>query len=171
MLDEVRFQRCSVQSRWTRNRQQIEHCRQNRSRAHLCVHSSMSVCVAWEPDYQWNVSGGVIEKNSVSIFSVLAQSLAMIADYNHDGIVVPTSSFDKSEKFAESRISIGDFPVVQAIFVSLRIGRGRFVGIMRIVEMQPHEVRARRMRRQPLLGALHHVHAAALEAAPVRGGF
>ena len=88
--------------------------------------------------------GGVVEKNSVSVFVMLAQAFAMISDHDDQCILVAAALFQISDEVGQRRIGIGDLAVVQMIFVSLRIRRRRLVGIVRIVEVNPDEMGARR---------------------------
>src|ERR1700680_1653972 len=73
-----------------------------------------------------------------------------------------------SNEIPESRVSVGDLAVVQVTLVDLRVWRGRFVRIVRIVEVPPYEAGTRRVRVQPCLCALHDLHAAAFDPAPAR---
>src|SRR3982074_3403272 len=54
------------------------------------------------------------------------------------------------------------------VLVSLGIGWGRLVGIVRIVEMKPHEAWTRRMRGHPRFRMLHHLQAASFHSSPAR---
>src|SRR5882762_6422012 len=110
----------------------------------------------------------IVKKNTVSIFMVLAKPFAMISDHNDQRSVIPTLFFQVREKVAESRIGVGNLAVVESIFVNGGVRRGRFVGIVGVVKMCPHEVRAIRMLAEPRFRVLLDFQAAALEASPSR---
>src|SRR5258706_238573 len=61
----------------------------------------------------------IVKKNTVGIFVMLAEPLAVISDHNDQRSVVPTLFFQVREKVAQSRIGVGNFAVVESIFVSL----------------------------------------------------
>src|SRR3982074_2285293 len=54
------------------------------------------------------------------------------------------------------------------VLVSLGIGWGRLVGIVRIVEMKPNEAWTRRMRGHPRFRMLHHLQAPSFHSSPAR---
>src|SRR5712675_642373 len=112
--------------------------------------------------------GGIVKKNTVGIFVVLAQALAVISDHNDQRSVIPTLFFQVREKVAESRIGVGNLSVVEAIFVNGGVRRRRFVGIVRIIKMCPYEVRAIRMLVEPGFRVLLDLQSAALEPSPSR---
>src|SRR6267154_5910211 len=110
--------------------------------------------------------GGIVKKNTVGIFVVLAQPLAMISDHNDQRSVIPTLFFEVREKVAESRIGVGNLSVVESIFVDVGVRRRRFVGIVGVVKMRPYEVRAIRMLAEPGFRVLLDFHSATLEPSP-----
>ena len=119
---------------------------------------------------QGYVSGGVVQKNSVRVLVMLTQAFAMISDYDDERVFVPASLLQIPDKAAQGRIGVGDLAVVQTIFISLRVRRGRFVGIVRIVEVDPNKMRAGGMRGHPGFRMLHNFHAAPLYPSPARLG-
>src|SRR5581483_4126329 len=112
------------------------------------------------------MNGRIIKKDSVSIFLVFPQAFPVIADNYDGGVFVPALLLQIGEKMPKGGIRVGDLAVVKTVFVGLRIWSGRFVGIVRIVKMNPNEARTCTVRVQPILGMLHHVHAAPLYPAP-----
>src|SRR5690349_9091573 len=63
----------------------------------------------WHLYDEWDVGGGVVEKNSMRIFVVLAQALAMISDHDDQGIVVAASFLQVRNKVGQRRIGVSDF--------------------------------------------------------------
>ncbi len=63
-------------------------------------------------------------------------------------------------------IGVGDFAVIKMVFVFFGKRRGRFVGIVGIIEMHPYKVRSRAVFLKPSLGMTDDFHAAAFDAAP-----
>src|SRR6266850_1168629 len=112
----------------------------------------------------------IVKKNTVGIFVVLAKSFAVISDHNDQRSVIPTLFFQIREKVAQSRIGVGNFAVVESIFVNGGVRRRRFVGIVGVVKMRPYEVRAIRMLVEPGLRALLDFQSATLEPSPSRFG-
>src|SRR5882762_6854294 len=110
----------------------------------------------------------IVKKNTVGIFVVLAQPLAVISDHNDQRSVVPTLFFEVREKVAESRIGVGNLAVVETIFVSIGIRRRWFIRIVGVVKVRPYEVRAIRMLAEPGFRVLLDFESAALEPSPSR---
>src|SRR5258706_11622657 len=54
------------------------------------------------------------------------------------------------------------------ISIDVRIGRRRFIWIVRIIEMDPYKSRASGMRGQPSLCMAHNIHATPLNSPPAR---
>src|SRR5262245_44274217 len=101
---------------------------------------------------------------------MLAQSFAVVAHDDDDGIAVPAVLVEEGEELAEGGGGVGDLAVVGTAAVAGVIGWGRLVRIVGIVEVHPDEVRPGAVAVQPALGAAHHVAAAALQTLPVWGG-
>ena len=112
--------------------------------------------------------GGIVEKNSVGFLVMLAQAFAMISDHDDKRVVIPARLFQIPNKSSQDGIGVSNLAVIQAIFVGLRIGRRRLVGIMGIVEMDPNEMRSGGMRGHPCFRVLHHIRAAPFDPAPAR---
>src|SRR5882762_2218600 len=110
----------------------------------------------------------IVKKNTVGIFVMLAEPLAVISDHNDQRSVVPTLFFQVREKVAQSRIGVGNLSVVESIFVDVGIRRRRFIRIVGVVKMRPYEVRAIRMLVEPGFRALLDFQSAALEPSPSR---
>src|SRR5437879_13700246 len=106
---------------------------------------------------------GIIEKDSVCVFMMLAEALAMVAYHYDHGIFVTPQLLQVRQKICECRIRIRDFAIVKMIFIGLRVGRRRLIGIMWVVEVKPDEMRAGRIRVHPFFCALEDVHASPLE--------
>src|ERR1700730_4521421 len=102
----------------------------------------------------------------MGVLVMLAQPFAMISDHNDESIFVARAFLQIADKVSQRRIGIGYFAVIQTILVSLRVRRGRFVGIMRIIEMDPNEMGAGRMLGHPGFRMLHNVHAAPFYPSP-----
>ncbi len=113
-----------------------------------------------------NVQRRVVKKQAVSIFSVLAQAFAVIAGDDDDGVVVDAGFLQKCNPVGDRGIGVGNFAVVQMVFVFLRERRRRLVGIVRIEQVHPHEVRSGAVLVEPAFGVLDDFHAAALDASP-----
>src|SRR5579859_3945254 len=75
-------------------------------------------------------------------------------------------SLEICNEVREHGVGISDLAVVQTTLVALRIRGRRLVRIVGIVEMYPNKMRARGMRIQPRLRALHYVHAPTFHPAP-----
>src|SRR5277367_7161906 len=97
---------------------------------------------------------------------MLAQSFTVIASDNHDRVIVDAGFFQESNPMGDRRIGIGDFTVIEMIFVFLREWRRRFVRIMRIVQMYPHKVWAGAVFLKPTFSVADDFHAAALDTTP-----
>src|SRR5580698_8609139 len=102
---------------------------------------------------------------------MLAQAFAVIAGDHDDGVVVDSGFFQEGDPVSDGGIGVGNFAVVEMVFVFLGERRRRFVGIVRIVEVNPDKVRSGGMFREPGFGVVDYVHAAALDASPVRFRF
>ncbi len=107
----------------------------------------------------------------MSFLSVLAEPFAVIASDNDDGIVVDAGFFQKCNPVGDRGIGIGDFAVIQVTLVFFRERRRRFVRIVRIIQVHPHEVRSGAVFLKPTFGVRDDFHAAALDAAPALFSF
>src|SRR3954447_17762655 len=110
--------------------------------------------------------GGVIEKDAVSLLLMLSQSLAVVSGDDDNGVVIPSVLLEIGNEVPEHGVRVGDLAVVQAVFVLVVERSRRLVGIMRIVEMHPDEVRPGGMSVQPLLSMLGDLGSPALYASP-----
>lgn len=90
---------------------------------------------------EWNVEGRVIEKEAVSLLSVLAQAFAMIADNNNDRVPIGARFLQLRDEVAKRGVGVGDLTVVEMRGILFGEGRRRLVRIMGIVEVDPHEAR------------------------------
>ena len=59
------------------------------------------------------MSGGVVEKNSVGVFVMLAQSFAMISDHDDKRVVVAACLLQITDKSIQHGIGVGNLAVVQ----------------------------------------------------------
>src|SRR2546429_4395597 len=107
----------------------------------------------------------------MSFLSVLAEAFAVIACDNDDGIVVDADFLEKCNPVGHGVIGIGNFAVVQMVFVFCRERGRRFVGIVRIVQVDPHKVRSGAVFLKPGFGVLDNLHAATLDASPALFSF
>src|SRR5579862_73795 len=114
----------------------------------------------------WNVQSRIVKKKAVGVFSVLTKAFAVIAGDDDDRIVIDARFFQEGNPVGHGRIGVCDLPVVKMVFVFFGKRRGRFVGIVRIIEMHPHEVGSRGVFLKPSLGVIDDFHAAAFDAAP-----
>src|SRR6266404_2354682 len=114
------------------------------------------------------MSRRVVQKYSMRIFAMLAQSLAMISDDHNNRVLIPSMRLQISNKIPQRRVRISDFTIVQTVFVYLRVGKRRLVRIMRIIKMYPNKSWPRGVRRQPLLRASNYIHATAFHSSPAR---
>src|SRR5207245_10711312 len=92
---------------------------------------------------------GIIEKDSVCVFMMPAEALAMVAYHYDHGIFVTPPLLQVRQKICECRIRIRDFAVVKTIIIGLRVGRRRIIGIMWVVEVTPDETRLGHSRVNP----------------------
>src|ERR1019366_3426155 len=93
-------------------------------------------------DDERDVEGGVVEKEPVGVFSVLAQAFAVVTNNNNDGVLVGAGLLESGDEVAERGVGVGDLAVVKVLRVLLRKGRGRLVRIVGIEKMDPHEARS-----------------------------
>ena len=82
---------------------------------------------------------GVVDEESVSFFSVLAQAFAMIAAQDDQSVAVQAFCFKKADQASDLRIGKSNFAIVRTIFVFRVIRRGRTIRIVRIVQMHPEK--------------------------------
>jgi len=64
---------------------------------------------------------------------MFSETFTVIADHNNQRILILTAGFEISKEVCQRGIGIGDISIVEMIFVDLRLGSGRFVGIMRVI--------------------------------------
>ena len=100
------------------------------------------------------------------IFSMLAESFAMIAGNNNDCVLIGARFLQSGNEVGEGGVGVGDFTVVEVLRVFLGEGWRRLVRIMRIVEVYPHKARIRSDAVEPSFGVLDDRHGAAFDAAP-----
>ena len=81
--------------------------------------------------------GRVVHEETVLLFSMLSQRLAVIAQGCDEGGIVELVLLEPDNQPAEFVIGVRDFTVIEMISVLRAIRFGRVVGAMRIVEMQP----------------------------------
>src|SRR5580698_10514688 len=97
---------------------------------------------------------------------MLSQAFTVIADDYDYRIPVAARLLQIRDELAKCRVSIGDLSVIQTIFVRLRIRGWGFVGIVRIIEMNPHTMWACGMPGEPRFRMLDDFRTAALDAPP-----
>src|SRR5271155_3109704 len=97
---------------------------------------------------------------------MLTQAFTVIAGDDDDGIIVNSSFFQKRNPVRDCGIGVGNFSVVQMIFVLFGERRGGLVGIMRIVQMHPNKVWSGSVLIEPGFGVRDDLHPAALDASP-----
>src|SRR5712691_9978244 len=97
---------------------------------------------------------------------MFAQSFSVISHHNNHCSLIPFLFLEVSEEPTQRRIRVGNFSVVEPVLVNVGKRRRRFVRIVRIVEVQPNEVRTRWVRVEPRFCALLYFHTSALDASP-----
>src|SRR5215469_16633156 len=97
---------------------------------------------------------------------MFAKTFPVISYDNYHGSFIPSLFLEVSKEVAQRRICVGNFSVVEPVFVKFRI-RGRWlVRIMGIVEVHPNEVSTVWVHVEPRFCALFYFHPSALEASP-----
>src|ERR1019366_4713300 len=134
-----RNKRFAVQFRWRGCVGQRKDGGQNVGGADQGVEDHAVMGCAGHFDDEWNMESGIVEKEAVGVFSVLAEALAVVADNNNDCVLVGAGLLESGDEVAEREVGVGDLAVVEVLRVLLRKGRGRFVRIVGIEEMDPHE--------------------------------
>src|SRR5437879_1925096 len=82
---------------------------------------------------------GVVNKEAVSLLSVLTQTFAVISAEDDQCVLVQALGLEKSNQPPHLRVGKGDLPLIGAIFVFSGIRGGRTVRIVRIVQVHPQE--------------------------------
>ena len=112
---------------------------------------------------------GFVDEEAVRQFAVFAEHLAMVGDHDDERVVEAAVGAKRVDQAPDLRVDVRDFGVVGAVSGSweARLKRsGRFVRGVRVVQVDPGEERAVRLRLQPLERAvddigsrpLNHVH-------------
>ncbi len=65
----------------------------------------------------------------------------MIAGEDDQRIIEETAILEELPETTEERIGVGDFAVIRSPGVLRKVGFGRCVGIVRVIEMEPDEER------------------------------
>ncbi len=97
---------------------------------------------------------------------MFTQTFAVVANDYDQGVFIAPGFLQVSDEVCQRRIGVGDFAVVQPIFVGLRIRGWWLVGIVRVVQMYPNKMGTGGMSGHPCFGMLHYVHTAALNSSP-----
>src|ERR1700693_4996831 len=97
---------------------------------------------------------------------MFTKAFAMIAGANDNRIVIDAGFLQKCEPVGQCGVGIRDFAVVQVVFIFLRERRRGFVRIMRVVQVNPDEMRTSSMFFKPTFGVGYDIHAAAFDASP-----
>src|SRR5580704_3955228 len=97
---------------------------------------------------------------------MFAQPFAVIAGDNDDRVVVDAGFFQERNPVSNRRIGIGNFSIVEMVFVFLRERGRRFVRIVWVIQMYPYKVWPGRVFLKPTFSVANDFHAAALDAAP-----
>ncbi len=101
------------------------------------------------------MDGGVVDKEAMLVFAMLAQRFAMVAQEQNQTLLVELVPLEPSDQTAEFMIGIGDLSVIQMPSILAPIRFRRIVGAVRIVQMEPEEERSPRILLQPRQGVIH----------------
>src|SRR5262245_18994767 len=101
---------------------------------------------------------------------MFAEALTVIPNYEHQRAIVLSLPLQAGKEMPQGRIGIGNLSVVKAIAVSSGVRRGRFIGIVRIVQMHPYKAWTSAMLSEPTFRVLHDFRTAPLDAPPARLG-
>src|SRR5438552_17505462 len=82
---------------------------------------------------------GVVNKEAVSLLSMLTQTLAVISAEDDQCVVVQALGLERSNQPPHLRVGKGDFPIVGVIFVFSGIRGERTVRVVRMVQVHPPE--------------------------------
>ena len=82
---------------------------------------------------------GIVQKDAVSLFTVLAESLAMVSDNDNQRGIVPPLFLQIVEECLQCRIRVRDLTIVGTMLIDLRVRGRRLVRIVWIVKMYPDE--------------------------------
>src|SRR5258706_3225552 len=107
-----------------------------------------------------DMKSGVIKKDAMGILAMLSQPVAMIADDDDDPVPVQRAMIEEAKELSERRIGVGDLSVIGTVAEAASERRGRIVGIVRVVQVDPGEARSVDLC-EPLFRALHDAHPAA----------
>src|SRR5882724_8341718 len=102
---------------------------------------------------------------------MLAQSFSVVSHHNNQCSLIPALFLQVSKEATQRRICVSNFSVVEPVLVSYGVRRRRVVWIVRIIQVQPNEMRPRWMRIEPRFRVLHHFHSPALKSSPASLGF
>ena len=108
----------------------------------------------------------IVEKDAVSVLVMLAEPFSVISHHNNHCSLVPSLFLEVSKEVTQRRIRVRNFPVVEPALVSLSVRRRRLVRIMRVIKVQPDEMRRCGMGIEPRFRVLHDLHPAALDSSP-----
>src|SRR5262245_28952831 len=153
-----------------RNMKQVKNGRQNVRGSHLCFDNFARSSVILPFHYQRHMGGRIVEKNSMSLFLMLAKTFSMVGDNHHDGVFIPVVALEVRNVITQCRIGVCDLAVIETIFVLFGIRCGWLIRIVGIIEMHPNEVWPDRMRRQPGLRMLNNLHPTPFYSSPSRLG-
>ena len=98
---------------------------------------------------------------------VLSQTLSVICRHHYHRSLVPSLLLQVRNKLPQRRIRVRDLAIVQPVLILGRKRLRRLVRIVRVIQMHPHKMRARRLSVQPLFRPLHYFHAPPLQSSPV----
>src|ERR1700720_1587974 len=95
------------------------------------------------------MNGFIIEKDPVSILSVLPERLAMIRHHSNHGVVVNAPYPQLPQELSDRGIHVGNLAVVGRARVLPLVRFRRIVRMVRIIKVHPQKERTFRMRVQP----------------------
>ena len=86
---------------------------------------------------------GLVDEEAVDALAVLAQALAVVGRHHQERVVPQPQAAQGLVQAAHELVRPRDLAVVGPARVSAGVGLGRLVGIVRVVEVDPREERAR----------------------------
>src|ERR1700726_3374953 len=94
--------------------------------------------------------GGVVDKESMRLFSMLSQALTVIAAKHDQRVLINSFFFQKTEQPPHLFIRKSNFAVVRLCRILAAVRLRRMVRKMRIIEMHPQEKLLLRILSQPV---------------------
>src|SRR6266853_4363781 len=106
----------------------------------------------------------VVKENTVMMFAVFPERLAMIGHHGDNRIVVQAARSQTSKEFPHRRVGVSNFPIVRFRPKASLVGLRRFVGSVRIIAVHPNKEWAWPVRVEPTESAIDHCFGPALDA-------